>query len=68
MDSRDRGAVRAVDAADLAQQRAVVFVDNHHAILAGDEHAVIRWIGHDVVPTAVASEGVGVGDVVGRLG
>ena len=54
--SAHRGPVRALDAGDLAEQRAVVFVDHHHAILPADEQPVIRRIGHDVVPAAVAAQ------------
>ena len=63
---RDRRAVRAVDAGDFAEQLAVVLVDDHHAILPADEQTVIRRIGHDVVPAAVAAERVGLGDVIRR--
>ena len=63
---RDRGAVRAVDAGHLAEQLAVVLIDNHHTILASDEHTVVRRIGNDVVPAALSAEDVGVRDAIGR--
>ena len=37
---RDRGSVRAIDAGDFAEQLPGVFIDDHHAILPRDEHAV----------------------------
>ena len=48
--------MRAVDPGDLAEERAVVLVDHHHAILPADEQPMIRRIGHDVVPAAVAAD------------
>ena len=63
---RHRGSVRALDAGDFAEQRPAVFVDDHHAILPGDKQAVIRWIGHDVVPAAVPAQRVRVGDAIRR--
>ncbi len=34
------GAVRALDATDLAEQRPVVLVHDHHAVLPADEQPV----------------------------
>jgi len=63
----DKGAVRAVDAANLSEQLSRVFVDDHHAVLAADEQPVIRGVGHHVVPAAIASDVVGVRNFI-RLG
>ena len=63
---RDRGSVRALDAGDFAEQRPAVFIDDHHAILPGDEQTVIGRIGHDVVPAPIPAQRVGVGHAVGR--
>ena len=63
---RHRGPVRALNAGDFAEQRPVVFVDHHHAILPADEQPVVRRIGDDVVPAAVAAERVRVCDAVER--
>ena len=62
----DCRAVRSVDSCDFAQERSFVFIDDHDAILARDEDAMVGRVGHDVVPTAVATECVGVGDPVSR--
>jgi hypothetical protein len=61
-----RGSVRTVDASNLAEQRPAVFIDDHHAILPGDKQTVIGWIGHEVVPSPVPAQRVGVGDAVRR--
>jgi len=45
--------MRALDSGDLAQQRSLVFIDDHDAILSADEQAVIRRIGNDIVPAAI---------------
>src|SRR5579862_7126970 len=50
---RDRRTVRALNAGYLAEQRSVILVHHHDAGLARDEYAVIRRIGHDVVPASV---------------
>ena len=63
---RHRGSMRAVYAGDFAKQFPAVFIDDHHAILPGDKQTVIGRVGHDVVPTAVPTQGVGVADPVGR--
>src|ERR1022692_1633974 len=64
--SRQRGSVRALNAGDFTEQRPAVFVDDHHAILAGDKQAVIWWIGDDVVPAAIPAQSVGLRDAVRR--
>ena len=58
------GPVSAVDAGDFAEQHAGVFIDHHQSILAGDEEAVMGRIGHDVVPAAIPTQRVGMGDAV----
>jgi len=65
---RDGGAVGAVDVVDLADELAGVFIDNHKVGAAGDEDAVRRGVGNDVVPAAFAAEDAGVGDLVGAVG
>ena len=62
--ARHRRSMRALDSSDLSQQLPGIFVHHHHASLPGDEQTVIRWIGHDVVPASVPSQGVGVGNTV----
>jgi hypothetical protein len=52
----DRGSVRALDPDDLAQQFSVVDIDNHDPVLPGDEHAVMRRVGNNVVPTPLAAQ------------
>src|SRR5438128_1063084 len=42
---RHRGSVCALNASDLAEQRPLVFIDDHYAILPGDKQTVIGWIG-----------------------
>ena len=61
---RDRGAVRAVDVLHLAEQLSVAGVDDHHAILPSDEHAMVRRIRDDVVPAALAAENPGVRNAI----
>ena len=61
-----RGSVRALNAGDFAEQLAVVFIDDHHAILPRDKQTVIRWIGHDVIPAPVPAQRVAVGHAVRR--
>ena len=63
---RQCGSVRALDAGDFAEQLPAVFIDHHHAILAGDKKTVVGRIGHDVVPTPVPAKRVGMGHAVGR--
>ena len=64
---RDGGSVCALDAGDLAQKGSGFFVDNHHAVLTGDIHAVIRRIRYDVIPTPFAAKKIRVGYAVGWL-
>src|SRR5207249_6430467 len=52
---------------DFAQQLAVSLVHDHETILARDEDPVMRRIGRDVVPASVATQDIGVRDVI-RLG
>ena len=63
---RKRGSMRPLDAGDFAEQLPAVFIDHHHAILAGDKKTVVGRIGHDVVPTPVPAKRVGMGHAVGR--
>src|SRR5665213_3904930 len=65
---RDRGSMRALNACDFAEKRAGVFVDYHHAIQASDKEAVIRRVGHDIVPATVSAKCVGVRHPVGGSG
>ena len=51
---------------DFAEELAVILIDDHDAVLAGDEDAVVGRVGDDVIPGTVAADGVGVGDVVAR--
>src|SRR6266487_6021394 len=59
-----RDAVRSVNVGDLAQELPVLRIDHYHAILARDEHAVVRWVGNDIVPAAIAAEDKRVRDLV----
>ena len=61
-----RRSVCALNAGDFTNERPVVFVNHHDAILAADEQPMIRRIGDDVVPTAVPAERIGVRDAIGR--
>ena len=47
---RERRPVRALHTGDFAEQRPVVLVDDHHAVLPADEQAMVRRVGDDVVP------------------
>src|SRR5262249_3705338 len=60
----DRDAVRAVDVRHGTEQLTGRGIDDHDAVLPTDEHTVVRRIGDDVVPAAVAADGIGVGDRV----
>ena len=62
-------SVCPLDAGDFAEQRSAVFIDYHYAILPCDKQAVIGRVGHNVVPTSISAQRVGVGHVVcgGRL-
>lgn len=60
----DRGAMRAVDTRDLSEQRSLVLVDHHQAILARDEDPMVGRIGYNVIPASFAAEHVGVGDPI----
>ena len=63
---RQRGAVGALDAGHFAQHLPVVLVHDHDPVLAADEEPVIRRVGHDVVPAAVAADHEGVRDAIRR--
>ena len=60
----DRDAMRAVDASDLAEEFAVGHVDDHDTILPANEDAVLRGIGHDVVPASGSADRIRVRDPV----
>ena len=64
----DRGAMRAVDASHLAEQLAVVGVDDHEAILPADVKAVARRVRNHVVPGTVTAERVPVRDLILCIG
>jgi len=38
-----RGPMCTLDAGDFAEQRPIVFVDDHHAVLSADEQTVVWW-------------------------
>ena len=62
----ERGSVGALDAGDLAEQFAAVFIHDHYASLPGDEQTVIGWVGNDVVPAPIPAQRVVVGHAVRR--
>ena len=63
---RYRGSVRAFDAGDFAQQLPAVFIHHHHSVLPRDKQTVIGRIGHNVIPTSIPTQRVGVGHPVRR--
>ena len=40
------GTMGALDPRDFTEQGPVLFVDDHHAVLPGNEQPVIGWIGN----------------------
>src|SRR4030095_2820564 len=61
-----RGPVRTLEARHFAEQRPTILIDDHDTIVTRDEDTVVRRIGDDVVPTAISTERVGVGNAVVR--
>lgn len=65
----DGGAVGAINGRDFTEELAILLVDDHEAVLAGNEDPVVGGIGDNVIPGAIAADSEGARDVVGgRLG
>lgn len=58
----DRGAMRAFDAGDFAEQLPIRGIHDHHAVLWSDEPAIVSCVGYDVIPTAVSTQRVSMRD------
>ena len=56
--------MRALDAHHLAEETAVVGIDDHHAIGPSDVHPVFVMRRDDVVPAAVPAKVIRMSDVV----
>ena len=57
--------MRPVNARDFAEQFAVPLVHDHESVLARNEDAVMRRIRGDVVPASLATQNIGVSDLIG---